>query len=304
MAATAELRINCWIRWEVHRTDARYESLVQAIKDIPANIVITDFRNRNQLECAVQAIAAANRYDDKVLLLAHRTDLDGLSMRALNRVGALELQFTTTACAPLQRVDGSISDHVPYGSVRELCFCLSRATTYHFLSQQNLNELIEAHYSQAQRSVLDPLLPVAVLVEAFSAVRPLNAVQWFNPGIQAALEMDSPAGDSVASDTYWSDLRVSGPAMKRLREMLNDPLRATPGFPSVMMAAGERWPDASEQSDHGKQAILMYHRAYTAVKALWDTLTSEDGDPPEDTDMETLVEAASVGFQVLAAGHL
>jgi len=48
----------------------------------------------------------------------------------------------------------------------------------------------------------------------------------------------------------------------------------------------------------------MYRRACEAVKAVWDMLTSKEGTPPGDTEIQKLVEAASVGFHVLAAGHL
>ena len=48
----------------------------------------------------------------------------------------------------------------------------------------------------------------------------------------------------------------------------------------------------------------MYRCACEAVKAAWDVLTSKDKVPPGGTEMRMLIEAASVGFHVLAAGHL
>ena len=307
----SSLDIECWVVCETRRNDALhngYEALVGTLKRVLGQSSVTDFDSLDGLEKCVRGRVAQC---GKLLIAGHRTDLLQVQV-GLRRLAAmegydfLELQFTTAASTPDPTKSGIVyaNEHVPYCSIRELAVSLSHATPVQFISQEKLNELIETYRADAHKSIIDPLLPLAVLADGFLATNQQDAVEWFRPGIGAALEASPSTGDSVASEKYWTRLAESAPAMDRLREMLDDPAKATPGFATVMTAARRLWLDAYDQSDHRGQAAVVYRRACAAVKSAWDALTSKEGVPLDGTEMRGLVETASIGFQVLAAGHL
>jgi hypothetical protein len=174
------------------------------------------------------------------------------------------------------------------------------------VSQDKLNDLIEAYRAEANKTVLDPLLPLAVLVDGFLVTRPTNLNEWFRPGIEAALDAGSHTIHSVATKTYWAELAKSKLPIEHIGEMLARPVAPARGFTAVLMTARDLGWGGGEPSysDPRAEAVTMYRRACEAVKAVWDMLTSKEGTPPGDTEIQKLVEAASVGFHVLAAGHL
>ena len=312
MTSEGSIGIKCWVVCETRRDDAvhnGYETLVSTLKGVLGQASVTDFDKLEELETCIRERATTRR--GKLVIAGHRTDLLQVQ-ETLRQLGPmegldfLEIQFTTAASTPDPTKSGIVhaNERVPYCSIRELTVSLSRATPVQFISQEKLNELIETYRSDAHKSIIDPLLALAVLADGFLVTNQQDAVEWFRPGIGAALEAWPSTGDSVTAEKYWTQLAESGPAMDRLREMLDDPAKATPGFAAVMTAARRLWPDADDQSDHRSQAVLVYRRACAAVKSAWDALTSKEGVPLDGTEMRGLVETASIGFHVLAAGHL
>ena len=300
---------HCWtVVFERSRSNAQnrgYGRLRSILEDCLKGWTIKDFNGPEEIENCVQE----NGVEGTLLIVGHRTDLEAIDFGPLARIPAvniLELHFTTAESAGSNLAAGAVfkEKQVPYCSIPELAISLSKARPDDFLSQDKLTKLTEAYRAEVYNSILDPLLPMAVLAEGFLVLGPQNAAEWFRPGIEAALESSWMAGDSVAR-VFWRDLEIGKTAIENLREMLEDPAKGTPGFATAMQSARALWQDTKEEkSDHGKQAALLYRHAYEAVKAIWDALTSNAGAPLGGSGMRELVEAASVGFQVLTAGHL
>jgi len=155
--------------------------------------------------------------------------------------------------------------------------------------------------------LLAPLLAFGVLLDGFPITYPGDTSSWFKPAIDAALAASPPRGNPVDSEEYWKELRECRPAGERIREMLDEPAIAPPGFGDVMTRTYELgWARESTPGDSSANAAIahaVYERACKAVKAMWDSMKS--GAPLGDTgNLRALVEAGSVGFRLLAAGHL
>jgi hypothetical protein len=313
----ALISIDCWIVCEEHKEAAcsnGYERLVSVLKGAFGEPAVKDLRTREQFTVSVTDRIASKR-GGKLLIVGHRADLRKIKKNMLRELAAtegleiLELQFTTAASGSGLTEVGEVSNsHVPYCSIRELSDSLSRATLDHFTSQDKINELVEAYHSEVQRSILDPLLPLAVLVDGFLGVRPGNTTEWFRPGIEAALESLPVTGKSVATEAYWADLAESRLPVERIREMLTRTRGTSYGFPAVLMLArGLGWAvQEPNPSDPSMGAGAIYSRACEVVKTAWDMLNSERavhlGD--EESEMRAIVETTSVGFYVLAAAIL
>jgi len=302
---------HCWTVCETRREDAcrnGYERLVSTLKGVLTEWVVTDFSTRGDLRLRAQARGASGR--GRLLIVGHRTDLERVNWGTLAQtegLDVLELQFTTATSARSETVTGSVSrNSVPYCSIPELSYCLFRATADDFASQHNLNSLIAVYRTEAHESLLTPLLPLAVLVDGFLAANPQDAAKWFKPGIEAAFDVWSPTHDSGVTEGHWTDLAKSSQPVDRIREMMREPARATPGFAEILMTARSLgWVGGdSARCDVGADAASVYSCACVAVKTAWDVLTSKNGVPRGGADIRGLVETASVGFHVLAAGHL
>jgi hypothetical protein len=297
----------CWVICETNRSLARengYDKLILVLGDILRNLKIQDL-SRSATE-ALETKRISTGYSNKLLIVGHRTDLGDIDWSDLRQNGSqtLEIQFTSTASAPELTVPGLINlgHQVPYGTIQELCFCLSQATTEHFLSQNSLNSLFERYRAEAHKTMLDPLLPLAVLIDGFLVACPTDPKDWFKPGVQAAVDAESPINHSVTTQTYWAELANSKLPMERIGRILSTQVSPARGFFAVLMTARELgWGVGAPGS---AEAATIYWRACEAVKAAWDMLTLKDEVPPDDTEMRRLIEAASLGFHVLAAGHL
>lgn len=305
--------IDSWVVCQKQEDELRrngYDGLVRVLKRILGDTAVTDIRTRQQLrECIVARLSETR--GNTLLIVGHSNDLrrvDFGRLAEMEGLNVLELHFTTAEAPPLDRWTAGVvhtTRRVPYCSIREVSVSLSRATPVHLpIFQDTLNELIEKYREDANISILDPLLPLAVLADGFLVACPKDAGAWFRPGIDAALEASYLMGSSAAGDQYWTQLAENGPALERLREMIEEPADATPGFATVMTEARILWPDADKQADPRGQAALVHQRACAAVKSAWDVLTSKEGVALDGTEMRGLVETASVGFQVLAAGCL
>jgi hypothetical protein len=218
----------------------------------------------------------------------------------------LELQFTTMATAPDETTDGAATrkNCVPYCSIQEIIAALSLGDSFRFNSQQSLNELIERYRGQAQKTILDPLLPLAVLIDGFVVAQPHNLTEWFRPGIDAALQASSQASHAADQQEYWDDLEESGSAVNRIGKILGKPVEPLCGSAAVLMRAKQIGWGTADPRDVNSEARVIYAKACEAVKAVWSTLTSTEEVPGGETEMRRLIEAASVGFHVLAVGHL
>jgi hypothetical protein len=306
------MSVYCWVICETRRRDALrngYEGLVKALKRVLGELAVLEFVTLGAFEDAIDK-RAASQSPGRLLIVGHRTDLVQIRgnvrrFAALEALSVLELHFTTAASAPGSRASGiAQGGEVAYCSIWELTASLTQAAPGDFVSQGRLNELIETHRAEAHKSILAPLLPLAVLADGFLVACPNDAAAWFRPGIDAALEASTLMVGSPASDKYWTQLAESRPAIERVREMIEEPANATPGFAAVMKEVRTLWPDVDGQGDRRDQAALVFQRACAAVKSAWDALTSKEGVPLDGTEMRGLVETASVGFQVLAAGCL
>jgi hypothetical protein len=307
MASITEISIPCWVVCATHRRDALamgYNALINTLKHVCGDLAVMDIQTVDELREITEAHVPSQQ-THKLLIAGHRTDLLKCSLDGLRNIDVLELQFTTAASAPRNTADGLVfGKDVPWCSIPELTFCLSRATSDHFASQQTLNALINAYRGEAHESMLTPLLPLAVLVDGFLVAHPRDTSDWFKPAIEAALDNSSLMCTAV--EAYWISLTEDSQPVNRIREMLRGRAAATPGFTAVWTAARALgWTGGdTEPCDSEAEAGVVYRRACGAVKATWDVLTSKDGVPPGGTEMRRLAEAASVGFYVLAAGHL
>lgn len=307
--------IDCWVVCEKNRDRAisnGYGTLLMVLKRLLGENTVKDIHTRSELrKCITER--ASSKYNGNLLIVGHLTDLVQVDLDPLTRIErlrVLELQFTTDETGLQGTRTGEVSEErVPYCSIYELSSSLSHVTLSHLASQEDLNEQIAANHAEWRKSILDPLLPLAVLVDGFLVassqdIQDIN--EWFRPGIDAALDPSWPSGSSVATQAYWEELSESRPPVDRIGEMLTKCPSTARGFDAVLATARILgW--GNGEANQGKpraEAKAIHGRACGAVKEAWEALTLKDRKTPGEEEMRSLIEAASLGFHVLAAGCL
>lgn len=159
--------------------------------------------------------------------------------------------------------------------------------------------------------LLAPLLPFGVLLEGYLHLGPSDPAQWFKLAIEAETNLAEAAGALPQDETYWEELRGAENAVHRIRDLLFLPEEALHGFRGIVASApAQRWLptdlDLRVTADVGRAAATLYECACRAVEEAWNALCSEwaQGVPRDNEELRILVEEASIGFGVLAAGHL
>jgi len=159
---------------------------------------------------------------------------------------------------------------------------------------------------------IGPLLAFGVLLDGFRYTQHDDAVGWLRPAVEAARPSSSPAGSRVVTLKYWEGLRSSEPGIERIRTMLTASSVTSPGFQAVMDEARQYgWLPAAgiERGPADAEAVsrTVYQRACDAVRAAWEVTDGGEkrkGVPRSRDELRELVAQASLGFYVLAAGHL
>lgn len=307
--------IDCWIVCEERRGAAcanGYERMVSILKVALGESAVRDFATREQFRADIKGRIAMRR-GGRLLIVGHRADLRRVNkdmfreLAAVEGLDLLELQFTTgPSSAPDLNELGEICNcRVPYCSIPELLVGLCHATFANFRSQDRLNELIGTFRAEVQRSIIDPLLPLAVLVDGFLVACPQEAAEWFKPGREVALKSSLAFRNSVAAEAYWAELAESRIAVNRIGKMLSKLGNSSRGSPAILVTARTLgWSGEPRIGDPNTEAGEVYRRACEAVKAVWNTLTLMNALPVNKEAFKNLFESASIGFHVLAAGHL
>jgi hypothetical protein len=159
--------------------------------------------------------------------------------------------------------------------------------------------------------LLGQLLPFGVLLDGFLAVSPKEAGPWFKLAAVTDETRETEGAGQLTDESFWKELQQYGSAVERIKELLVKQEHPAKGFDKVLRrAAALKWVMVS--SENGTpiateaNAKKLYEAACLAVEQAWRALCADGmkGAPRDSTDLRTLVETASVGFQVLAAGHL
>jgi len=153
-----------------------------------------------------------------------------------------------------------------------------------------LDERKEAPFDilEPRTPLIDPFLPLGVLLDGYLECRDAEVAalaEWFSSGLDVARSVDSPS--------YWDELLACTSEVERLELLLADQSATTEGVRGVFERARAR----ARTGD----AADIYRWACGAIRQILEVLTEE---APRREGFRQLVEDASDGFHVLAAGHL
>lgn len=154
----------------------------------------------------------------------------------------------------------------------------------------HLDEHKEAPFDilEPRTSLIEPLLALAVLLDGYLECGDAETAAvpgWFGVGLEIARSVDS-AG-------YWDELLASTSEIERLESLFADQSALTDGVRGIFERAKAR----TESGD----AAGIYKWACGSLRQVLERLRQE---VPPGEDFRQLVEDASDGFHVLAAGHL
>jgi hypothetical protein len=136
--------------------------------------------------------------------------------------------------------------------------------------------------------LIDPLLAMGVLLDGYLECDDAEIAvpgEWFGSGLEAARAVDSP--------NYWNELIACTSEIECLKVLLADQSATTRGVRAIV--------DRARVRANSEEAVLIYQWACGAMRQVLAVL-SKDAPPREG--FRQLVEDASDGFHVLAAGHL
>ncbi len=149
--------------------------------------------------------------------------------------------------------------------------------------------------------LVEPLLPLAVLLDGYPAwvAGSAGGGDWFRPAIEATLSATTPTGHAVGSAEYWEALHESAVVVERLRKIIGDN-RLPEGLRGAIKRAGNEGKTSADD---------IYMWACERVRAAWDRLAvafaqDAEAEVPRGEELRRLVDDASDGFHVIAAGHL
>lgn len=152
--------------------------------------------------------------------------------------------------------------------------------------------------------LLEPLLALGVLLDGYLACEgggSERGAEWFGVAIDAARGAPPPRGHAVGSAAYWEELSRSQAAVDRLGKILETVTPATGGVQQVLESARRR-ADSEDYHEIYRWACGAVRRAWNCFAAAQNGIGSSE--VPRGEELRQLVEEASDGFHVLAAGHL
>lgn len=159
----------------------------------------------------------------------------------------------------------------------------------------------------ADRNMLGPIMPFGVLLDGFVAAAEKEPfpMSWFRFAVNSGARDNSL--DAESQDEYWSGLHDRA-AVRRLSEMLGNNDRSGSDPVSIMADASSLgWIPSGEKDREAVSEALLTQAAH-AVQAAWVEMQkiedTDQGEPLGGEDLRQCIYAASVGFHVLAAGHL
>ena len=159
----------------------------------------------------------------------------------------------------------------------------------------------------ANRNMLGPIMPFGVLLDGFVAAAEKESfpMSWFRFAVNSGACDNSL--DAESQDEYWSELHDRA-AVRRLSEVLGNNDRSGSDPVSIMADASSLgWIPSGEEGREAVSEALLKQAAH-AVQAAWVEVQkiedTDQGEPLGGEDLRQCIYAASVGFHILAAGHL
>ena len=299
---------DCWMvcedNWEIAR-ERGFDELSSILRGILGNASVSDRLSREELR---ERIRRGGSRKDTLVIVGHRTDLrkvatDLSKLGTIDGLTLVELQFTTATVGDDAEGGFAHDGLVPYCSIPFILGVISGASGDEFSSQERLNEWFSKRRAETQRSIMDPLLPLAVLVDGFLAC-PTASHEWFKLGLDAAVSASGPSGVTVGTDEYWQELHGNKAAVERIQKAVKSTTGKLPrGCTAVLVAARELgW--TGGELDSSVEANELYRNACEAVKVAWQRLKSDEETSHGEETFGQVIKDASVGFHVLAVGFL